>query len=104
MRAIVRGKLMPFCREKVENSAVNYRGAKKSGGAKTRSGSVERGTDIPKMEHIIGNTPSRLGRSRFQGLPSCRCRTVFIPPISAIIPVFIRYHSNYYRNLSLICR
>ena len=55
---------MPFCREKVENTAVNYRGAKKIGGAKTRNGSVERGTDIPKIEHKIGNTPSRLGKSR----------------------------------------
>ena len=55
---------MPFCREKVENPAINYRGAKKIGGAKTRSGSVERGTDIPKIERKIGNTPSRLGRSR----------------------------------------
>ena len=55
-RAIVRGKLMPFCREKVENSAVNYRGAKKIGGAKTRSGSGESGTDIPKIERKIGNT------------------------------------------------
>ena len=48
---------MPFCREKVENPAVNYRGAKKIGGAKTRGSSVEWGTDIPKMERIIGNTP-----------------------------------------------
>ena len=57
MRAIVRGKLMPFCREKVENPAVNYRGAKKNGGAKTRNGSVERGTDIPKIKPKIGNAP-----------------------------------------------
>ena len=48
---------MPFCREKLENSAVNYRGAKKIGGAKTRSGSVERGTDIAKIKPKIGNTP-----------------------------------------------
>lgn len=48
---------MPFCREKVENPAVNYRGAKKIGRAKTRSGSVERGTDIPKIERKIGNPP-----------------------------------------------
>ena len=47
---------MPFCREKVENTAVNYRGAKKIGGAKTRSGSVERGTDIAKIKPKIGNT------------------------------------------------
>ena len=62
---------MPFCREKVKNSAVNYRGAKKIGGAKTRSGSVEWGTDIPKIEPKIGNTPSRLGRSRTFKLLSC---------------------------------
>ena len=55
---------MPFCREKVENPAVNYRGAKKIGGAKTRSESVERGTDIAKIKPKIGNTPSRLGKSR----------------------------------------
>ena len=47
---------MPFCREKVENTAVNYRGAKKIGGAKTRSGSVERGTDIAKIKPKIGTT------------------------------------------------
>ena len=47
---------MPFCREKVKNSAVNYRGAKKIGGAKTRSGSVEWGTDIAKIKPKIGNT------------------------------------------------
>ena len=81
MRAIVRGKLMPFWEQEVKIPAVNYRGARKIGGAKTRSGSVERGTDIAKMEHIIGNTPPRLGRSRVQGLPSCHCCTVFIPPI-----------------------
>lgn len=75
---------MPFCREKVENPAVNYRGARKIGGAKTRGRSVQCGTDIAKMKHIIGNTPGRLGRSRLQGLPSCRCRTVSIPPMQAV--------------------
>ena len=55
---------MPFCREKVENTAVNYRGAKKIGGAKTRNGSVERGTDIAKIKPKIGNTASRPGKSR----------------------------------------
>ena len=55
---------MPFCREKVKIPAVNYRGAKKIGGAKTRSGSVERGTDIAKIKPKIGNTPSKLGKSR----------------------------------------
>ena len=95
---------MPFCREKAEIPAVNYRGARKIGGAKTRGRSVHYGTDIPKIERIIGNTPGRLGKSRLQGLPSCRCRTVFIPPNSQSMPVFMRYHSNYFRNLSLICR
>ena len=47
MRAIVRGKLMPFWEQEVENPAVNYRGAKKIGGAKTGRASVGRGTDIP---------------------------------------------------------
>ena len=75
---------MPFCREKVKTPAVNYRGARKIGGAKTRSGSVRYGTDIPKMERIIGNTPGRLGRSRAEWLPSCRCRTVTIPPMQAV--------------------
>ena len=104
MRAIVKGKLMPFCREKVESPAVNYRGAKKIGGAKTGSESVERGTDIPQIEHKIGNTPPRLGRSRAEWLLFCHCRTVLISPKYQSTPVFMRYHSNYYRNLSLICR
>ena len=72
---------MPFWEQEVKSPAVNYRGARKIGGAKTRGRSVERGTDIPKMEHIIGNTPSRLGRSRAEWLPSCHCRTVAISPI-----------------------
>ena len=55
---------MPFCREKAKNTAVNYRGAKKIGGAKTRNGSVERRTDIAKIKPKIGNTPSRLGKSK----------------------------------------
>ena len=95
---------MPFCMEKVENPAVNYRGARKIGGAKTRRASVERGTDIPQIEHKIGNTPPRLGRSRAEWLPSCHCRTVAIPPNSPSMPVFMRYHSQIHRNLSLICR
>ena len=70
MRAIVRGKLMPFWEQEVKIPAVNYRGARKIGGAKTRSGSVERGTDIAKIKHKIGNTPPRLGRSRPEWLPS----------------------------------
>ena len=69
MRAIVRGKLMPFWEQRVKIPAVNYRGARKIGGAKTRGRSVERGTDIPKIEHKIGDTPPRLGRSRSEWLP-----------------------------------
>ena len=95
---------MPFCREKVENTAVNYRGAKKIGGAKTRNGSVEWGTDIPKIEHKIGNTPPRLGRSRAEWLPSCRCRTVFIPPIQPPNVEFTAFYGVIYGVLSLICR
>ena len=57
---------MPFWEQEVKIPAVNYRGAKKIGGAKTGSGSVEWGTDIPKIEHKIGNTPSRLGKSRIE--------------------------------------
>ena len=72
---------MPFWEQEVKIPAVNYRGARKIGGAKTRGRSVERGTDIAKMKHIIGNTPGRLGRSRLQRLPSCRCCTVLISPI-----------------------
>ena len=64
MRAIVRGKLMPFWEQEVKIPAVNYRGARKIGGAKTRGRSVEWGTDIAKIKPKIGNTPSRLGRSR----------------------------------------
>ena len=55
---------MPFWEQEVKIPAVNYRGAKKIGGAKTRSGSVERGTDIAKIKPKIGNTPSILGKSR----------------------------------------
>ena len=57
MRAIVRGELMPFWEQEVKIPAVNYRGVRKIGGAKTRGRSVERGTDIPKIKHKIGNTP-----------------------------------------------
>ena len=48
---------MPFWEQEVKIPAVNYRGAKKIGGAKTRGRSVEWGTDIPKIERKIGNTP-----------------------------------------------
>ena len=69
---------MPFWEQGVKIPAVNYRGARKIGGAKTRGRSVQCGTDIPKMERKIGNTPGRLGRSRLQGLPSCHGRGVLV--------------------------
>ena len=67
---------MPFCREKVKNSVVNYRGAKKIGGAKTGGRSVHYGTDIPKMKRIIGNTPRQARQvkaSRAAVLPLLYC-------------------------------
>lgn len=84
MRAIVRERLMPFWEQGVKISAVNYGGARKIGGAKTRGRSIQWGTDIAKMERIIGNTPPRLGWSRTKWLLSCHCRTVFIPPMQAV--------------------
>ena len=57
MRAIVRGKLMPFWEQEVKIPAVNYRGARKIGGAKTGGRSVQCGTDIAKIKPKIGNTP-----------------------------------------------
>ena len=58
MRTIVRGKLMPFWEQEVKIPAVNYGGARKIGGAKTRGRSVRCVTDIAKMERIIGDTPA----------------------------------------------
>lgn len=75
---------MPFWGQEVKIPAVNYRGARKIGGAKTRGGSVQCGTDIPEIAHTIGNTRTVLGRSRAVGLPSCHCGTVFIPPMQAV--------------------
>ena len=95
---------MPFCGEKVENTAVNYKGAKKIGGAKTGSGSVERGTDIPKIKPKIGNPPLQTRQVKDLKAAILLCRTVAIPPTHQSSLVFMRYHSNYYRNLSLICR
>ena len=96
---------MPFCRDKVENPAVNYRGAKKIGGAKTGSGSVERGTDIAKIKPKIGNAPLQTRQVKdLKAAIQPFCRTVAIPPIHLSSLVFMRYHSNYYHNLSLICR
>lgn len=48
---------MPFWEQEVKIPAVNYRGVRKIGGAKTRGRSVQCGTDIPKIERKIGNTP-----------------------------------------------
>ena len=64
---------MPFWEQEVKIPAVNYRGARKIGGAKTRGRSVQCGTDIAKMERIIGNTPGRLGRSRAAVPPLLYC-------------------------------
>ena len=75
---------MPFCREKVENTAVNYRGAKKIGGAKTRNGSVEWGTDIAKIKPKIGNTPSKLGKVKDLK--------------AAILPFVVLYSYHQYTN------
>ena len=75
MRAIVRGKLMPFWEQEVKIPAVNYRGARKIGGAKTRGRSVQCETDIAKMEHIIGNTRQarQVKASRAAVLPLSYC-------------------------------
>ena len=76
MRAIVRGKLMPFWEQEVKIPAVNYRGARKIGGAKTRGRSVQCVTDIAKMERIIGNTPRQARQvkaSRAAVLPLLYC-------------------------------
>ena len=83
---------MPFCREKVKNPAVNYRGAKKIGGAKTRNGSVEWGTDIAKIKPKIGNTA--LQTRQVKDLKAAIlpfCRTVAIPPKHQSKPMFMRY-------------
>ena len=97
---------MPFCREKVKNPAVNYRGAKKIGGAKTRSESVERGTDIPQIKHKIGNTPSRLGRSRafkLLSLPLSYCiHTTKQPANVSVYAVSQPILSQIVANLSLM--
>lgn len=83
---------MPFREQEVKIPAVNYRGARKIGGAKTRGRSVHYGTDIAKMEHIIGNIPPRLGRSRAK---ECRPAVVVLYPYhqlstkSVDFPVFI---------------
>ena len=58
---------MPFWEQEVKIPAVNYRGARKIGGAKTRGRSVQCGTDIPKIEHKIGNTPSRQAGQELKG-------------------------------------
>ena len=78
---------MPFCREKVENPAVNYRGAKKIGGAKTRRASVERGTDIPQIEHKNGNPPQarQVKASRSAVLPVLYCSHTTKQALKALI-------------------
>ena len=106
MRAIVRGKLMPLCREKVGNPAVNYRGAKKIGGAKTRGRSVQCGTDMPKMEHIIGNTPRQARQvkgSKAAVLTLSYCiHTTNTPFKASVYAVLQQLLSQFVANLSLI--
>ena len=97
---------MPFWEQEVKIPAVNYRGARKIGGAKTRGRSVHYGTDIPKMKHIIGNTPGRLGRSRLQGaavLPLLYCIHITNAPIEpSVYAVSQQLLSQFVANLSLM--
>ena len=97
---------MPFCREKVENTAVNYRGAKKIGGAKTRSGSVERGTDIAKIKPKIGNTALQTRQVKDLKaviLPLSYCTHTTKAPIKASVYVVSQPNTpQFVANLSLI--
>ena len=106
MRAIVRGKLMPFWEQEAKIPAVNYRGARKIGGAKTRGRSVHYGTDIPKMEHIIGNTPRQARQvkaSRAAVLPLSYCtHTTNTPTSASIYAVSQQLLSQFVANLSLM--
>ena len=79
---------MPFWEQEVKIPAVNYRGARKIGGAKTRGRSVHYGTDIPKMEHIIGNTPRQARQvkgSRAAVLPLSYCSHITKRALKALI-------------------
>ena len=95
---------MPFWEQEVKTPAVNYRGARKIGGAKTRGRSVHYGTDIPKMEHIIGNTPQarQVKASRTAVLPLSYCsHTTNAPTNASIYAVLQQLLSQFVANLSL---
>ena len=97
---------MPFWEQEVKIPAVNYRGARKIGGAKTRGRSVQCGTDIPKMEHIIGNTPRQarqIKASRAAVLPLSYCiHTTNTPLKASVYAVLQQLLSQFVANLSLI--
>ena len=97
---------MPFCREKVKNPAVNYRGAKKIGGAKTRGRSVERGTDIPKIKPKIGNTALQTRQVKDLKaviLPLSYCtHTTKAPAKANVYAVSQQLLSQFVANLSLM--
>ena len=97
---------MPFCREKAKNPAVNYRGAKKIGGAKTRNGSVERGTDIPKIKPKIGNTALQTRQVKdlkAAVLPLSYCSHTTKAPIKAnVYAVSQQLLPQFVANLSLM--
>ena len=57
MRAIVRGKLMPFWEQEVKIPAVNYRGAKKSAGRKLGAEVYNGGLIYPKSNIKSGIPP-----------------------------------------------
>ena len=92
---------MPFWEQEVKIPAVNYRGARKIGGAKTRSGSVHYGTDIPKMERIIGNTPPKARQvkaSRAAVLPLSYCiHTTNQVPKALILQCSMALHEPFCR-------
>ena len=96
---------MPFWEQEVKISAVNYRGARKIGGAKTRNGSVEWGTDIPKIEHKIGNTPQARQIEDLKAviLPLSYCsHTTKAPAKANVYAVSQQLLPQFVANLSLI--
>ena len=66
---------MPFCREKVENPAVNYRGAKKSAGRKLGAKVYNGGLIYPKSNTKSGIPPQarQVKASRAAVLPLSYC-------------------------------
>ena len=97
---------MPFCRDKVENSAVNYRGAKKSAGRKLGAEVQNGGLIQPKSSLKSGIPPSRLGRLRTQKLLSyllSYCIHTTKAPVKAnVYAVLQPYAPQFVANLSLI--